>query len=122
MWVPTQGTKGSFTSDLVTLDQAGGSVIKVQVAAVIVTIARTPDDQDNNKATLAVLKNRSGKSGEVFRGINFNNGTSIISCDDVITFNNTNDWRNDSNKKAEERQINYVRQFQNDTSFDDLPI
>ena len=122
LWVPTQGTKGSFTSDLVTLDQAGGSVIKVQVAAVIVTIARTPDDQDNNKATLAVLKNRSGKSGEVFRGINFNNGTSIISCDDVITFNNTNDWRNDSNKKAEERQINYVRQFQNDTSFDDLPI
>lgn len=123
LWVPTQGNKGSFTSELVTLDQAGGSVIKVQVAAVIVTIARTPEDQDNNKATLAVLKNRSGKSGSVFRGINFNNGTSIISCDDVVTFNNTDSWRADSNEKAAERQINYIREIQNDMDFeDDLPI
>lgn len=112
IWVPTQGNKGSFTSDLVTMDQAGGSVIKIQAAHVILSIARTVEDQDNNKATLAVLKNRSGKSGKIWRGIKFNNGTSTISCDDVIEFDNALDWKEDEEKNAEKDRIRRVRQLQ----------
>lgn len=88
IWIPTQGNKGSITSpDVVTMDQAGGSIRKVQICQVVISIARSLDDIDKNKATLAVLKNRSGKSGEIFEGIRFNNGTSTISCDEVETFN-----------------------------------
>lgn len=87
IWIPTQGNKGSITNkDVVTMDQAGGSIIKVQVAQVVISIARTLEDIDNNRATLAVLKNRSGKSGVVLQNIVFNNGTSTVSCDDVMQY------------------------------------
>lgn len=90
IWIPTQGNKGSITSpDVVTMDQAGGSIIKVQAAHVVISIARSLEDIDNSRATLAVLKNRSGKSGTVFHNIRFDNGTSTISCDEVEEFDNS---------------------------------
>ena len=56
IWIPTQGNKGSITSpDVVTMDQAGGSIRKVQICQVVISIARSLDDIDKNKATLAVL-------------------------------------------------------------------
>ena len=90
IWVPTQGNKNSITSpDVVTMDQAGGSIIKVQAAHVVISIARSLEDIDNSRATLAVLKNRAGKSGTVFHNIKFDNGTSTISCDEVEEFDNS---------------------------------
>ena len=90
IWVPTQGNKDSITSpDVVTMNQAGGSIIKVQAAHVVISIARSLEDIDNSRATLAVLKNRSGKSGTVFHNIKFDNGTSTISCDEVEEFDNS---------------------------------
>ena len=90
IWVPTQGNKDSITSpDVVTMNQAGGSIIKVQAAHVVISIARSLEDIDNSRATLAVLKNRSGKSGTVFHNIRFDNGTSTISCDEVEEFDNS---------------------------------
>ena len=90
IWVPTQGNKDSITSpDVVTMNQAGGSIIKVQAAHVVISIARSLEDIDNSRATLAVLKNRSGKSGTVFHNTRFDNGTSTISCDEVEEFDNS---------------------------------
>ena len=90
IWIPTQGNKDSITSpDVVTMNQAGGSIIKVQAAHVVISIARSLEDIDNSRATLAVLKNRSGKSGTVFHNIRFDNGTSTISCDEVEEFDNS---------------------------------
>lgn len=87
IWIPTQGNRGSVTSeDVVTMDQVGGSFTKAQICQVVVSIARSLDDIDKNKATLAVLKNRNGKSGLVFEGIKYDNGTSTISCEEVETF------------------------------------
>lgn len=87
LWIPTQGNKGSITNkDVVTMDQAGGSIIKVQVAQVVISIARTLEDIDNNRATIAILKNRSGKSGVVLQNILFNNGTSTVSCEETIQY------------------------------------
>lgn len=71
------------------MDQAGGSIIKVQAAHVVISIARSLEDIDNSRATLAVLKNRSGKSGTVFHNIRFDNGTSTNSCDEVEEFDNS---------------------------------
>lgn len=87
IWIPTQGNRGSVTSpDVVTMDQVGGSFTKAQICQVVISIARSLDDIDKNKATLAVLKNRNGKSGAIFEGIRYDNGTSTISCDEVETF------------------------------------
>lgn len=87
IWIPTQGNRGSVTStDVVTMDQVGGSFTKAQICQVVISIARSLDDVDKNKATLAVLKNRNGKSGAVFEGIRYDNGTATISCDEVESF------------------------------------
>lgn len=86
IWLPTQGNRESISSELITADKMGGSMMKAHAAQVIISIARSLDDTKNQKATLAVLKNRSGMAGEVFNGIKFNNGTCTISCDEVIDF------------------------------------
>jgi hypothetical protein len=65
------------------MDKIGGSVKKAQIAHVIMSIARTVEDISNNKATIAILKNRAGKSGKVFNNVEFNNGTCRISTDNV---------------------------------------
>jgi len=85
-WVFTQGNKESFTSNFVNMAQAGGSVTKVQVGHVIISIARDMEGQRDNKANLAILKSRQGGSGQIWEGVKFNNGTSTISCDEVIEF------------------------------------
>lgn len=82
MWIPSQGTKDSINLDIVTMDKIGGSVKKAQIAHVILSIARTMDDVENNRATIAILKNRAGKSGKIFDNVYFNNGTCKISTDD----------------------------------------
>lgn len=105
IWVPTQGNKGSINSpDVVTMDQAGGSIRKVQVAQVVISIARSIEDIDNSKATLAVLKNRSGKSGLVFRDIKFDNGRSTISCDEVKEYDSAKAYHEDM-KIVEQQQL-----------------
>lgn len=86
-WIPLQGTKDSVGAELVTMDKAGGSFKKIQVAHLVISIARSNEDIAENKATLAVLKNRSGKAGKVFNNVDFNNGTCRIStadCDDSL--------------------------------------
>ena len=83
MWIPSQGTKDSINLDLVTMDKIGGSVKKAQIAHVIMSIARSVDDISNNKATIAILKNRAGGSGQVYNNVDFNNGTCRISTDNA---------------------------------------
>ena len=112
IWVPTQGNKNSITSpDVVTMDMAGGSIIKVQAASVIISIARSIPMQAENKANLAVLKNRGGMSGIVWKNIKFNNGTSMISCDEVIEFNDLVAWHEDEEKEKEKNRIDMTRQI-----------
>jgi len=86
IWIPSQGTKDSINLELVTMDKIGGSVKKAQIAHVIMSIARTVDDIAANKATIAILKNRAGKSGKVFHNVEFNNGTCRISTDNTDEF------------------------------------
>ena len=113
IWVPTQGNKDSITSpDVVTMNQAGGSIIKVQAAHVVISIARSLEDIDNSRATLAVLKNRSGKSGTVFHNIRFDNGTSTISCDEVEEFDNSErKWTVEAEKLKEQNYKNTVSEL-----------
>lgn len=77
-WIPTQGNRDSIASEIVTMDKAGGSLKKIQIAHIILSIARSTEDIANNKATMAILKNRAGLSGKVWTGVSFNNGTCRV--------------------------------------------
>ena len=98
IWIPSQGTKDSINLELVTMDKIGGSVKKAQIAHVIMSIARTVDDIANNKATIAILKNRAGKSGKVFNNVEFNNGTCRISTDNTDEFDSLFELKKKENK------------------------
>lgn len=110
IWVPTQGSRESIESELVTVDKGGGSIKKAQVAQVIISIARTLDDRENNKATLALLKNRSGLGTKIFRNITFDNGRSIIICDDVEELDSLKKW-SDEEEKINERNKQELNMF-----------
>ena len=106
LWVMTQGNKESFVAKVVGMNQGGGSLTKVQIGHVILSIARSQEDIDNNIATIAMLKNRQGKSGPVFEGIKFNNGTCTISCDDSIEYQNEEAFAEIMASKQEEMYHN----------------
>lgn len=110
IWIATQGNKDSINSpDVVRMDQAGGSIMKVQVAQFILSIARALEDIDRNKAVISILKNRSGKSGKIFNNVKFNNGTCTISCDDIEEYDDALVWQEASTKMKEESMINMTR-------------
>ena len=109
IWIPSQGTKDSINLELVTMDKIGGSVKKAQIAHVIMSIARTVDDIANNKATIAILKNRAGKSGKVFNNVEFNNGTCRISTDNVDELDSLFELK----KKQQDAQLNTQKEIFN---------
>ena len=89
------------------MDKIGGSVKKAQIAHVIMSIARTVDDIANNKATIAILKNRAGKSGKVFNNVEFNNGTCRISTDNVDELDSIFELK----KKQEDIRLNTQKEI-----------
>ena len=109
IWIPSQGTKDSINLELVTMDKIGGSVKKAQIAHVIMSIARTVDDIANNKATIAILKNRAGKSGKIFNNVEFNNGTCRISTDNVDELDSLFELK----KKQQDAQLNTQKEIFN---------
>lgn len=80
-WIPVQGNKESVNQEIVTMDKAGGSFKKIQIAHIVISIARSLDDIEANIATFCVLKNRAGQSGKIFSNVYMNNGTCIINSD-----------------------------------------
>ena len=118
MWVPTQGTKDSLNSELVTMDKAGGSFKKIQIAHVVISISRTIEDIDKNLATIALLKNRSGKSGRVMEGVYFNNGTCKIDTGIAITREDMSEYNDAEEDKKRELQSQLLsRKKQNDINW-----
>lgn len=101
LWVPIQGTKDSLGAELVTMSQGGGSVKKIQIGHIIMSIARTMESIERNLATIAILKNRAGKAGKVFNNVEFNNGTCRISTDNIDEFNMV-EYNEDKQKQREQ--------------------
>ena len=110
IWVPTQGTKDSMNSpEVVRMDQASGSAKKVHVAQLIISIARAIDDIDKSRAVVSILKNRSGKSGKIFKNVYFDNGTCTISCSDVEEFDDGLAWEDEANRIKEDTKLKMLR-------------
>ena len=104
-WIPIQGTRDSVNAEIVTMDKAGGSFKKIQIAHIVMTIARTTEDIENNLATIAILKNRAGCSGKIFNNVEFNNGTCRISTDNVAEFDSMAMF----NKKKKADEVEFQR-------------
>ena len=108
VWVPTQGSRDSIVAEIVTVDKGGGSIKKSQVAQVIISIARTLEDRENNRATLALLKNRSGLGTKIFKNIKFDNGRSIVVCDEVEELDSLKQWDEEQKKINQRNQEEMV--------------
>lgn len=108
LWIMTQGNKDSFAAEIVKMEQAGGSITKVQIGHVIISIARSLDDIDNNRALIAMLKNRQGKSGTKYK-VMFYNGTSTITCELVDEWDSEFDYQEDTKRLEEEARNNATR-------------
>ena len=84
IWVPLQGTKDSVTSEIVGMNQSGGSFSLIQIAHIVLSVARDVTvDVPLNRATLALLKNRAGGAGNAWKNIRFNNGICFMSTEVV---------------------------------------
>jgi len=113
IWIPVQGTKDSLNVEVVTMDKAGGSFKKIQIAHIVMSIARTVEDIEESKATIAILKNRAGKAGKVFDNVEFNNGTCIISTDNVDEFNGMLAFKKDRDKDIQDKIVNIMNRQKN---------
>lgn len=101
LWVPTQGNKDSLSAEIVTMENAGGSFKKMQIAHIVISIGRAIEDIANNIATIAILKNRSGKSGKVMNGVYFNNGTCRIDTTNSVHYESLKESKDDAEMKKE---------------------
>lgn len=115
-WIPTQGSRDSIASEVVTMDKAGGSLKKVQIAHIILSIARSTEDVANNRATLALLKNRSGCSGKIWNNVYFNNGTCIINMDNVDEFDSMLTFDNNKQEDLAKSAKNLLKAYKQEHS------
>lgn len=77
-WTAIQGNRGSIGAQVVEANMIGGSIKKGQIGHFIVSIAKTLDQKEEGRATMAILKSRFGKDGVIFEDIVFDNATITI--------------------------------------------
>lgn len=77
-WTAIQGNRGSIGAQVVEANMIGGSIKKGQIGHFIVSIAKTLDQKEEGRATMAILKSRFGKDGVIFEDILFDNSTITI--------------------------------------------
>ena len=85
-----------------------GSIKKQQIAHVIISVARNLDGQNSNSATMCVVKNRGGLAGKTFHNIIYNNGTCMISCEEMEEYD-LPDWEKKEEELDEKRRTDMAR-------------
>lgn len=91
IWVPVQGTKGSIGQEVLTLAHAGGSVSKTQIGHVVITLARTEEQRNQNRMTLSIGKLRATKVRRTkFPNIRFDHGTCKFDMSELVDEDSVN--------------------------------
>ena len=68
---------------LLGLSSGGGSVKKIQIGHVIITLARTQEQKKNHRVTISLEKFRAGRMDDsVMPNVKFNNGTCRFEIDE----------------------------------------
>jgi hypothetical protein len=81
-WTAVQGNRQSVGAEFVRSDQMGGSIKRAQKTHFLMSIARSPEQKQNNTANMQILKARFAKDGFQFENAIFNNDTLEIRCID----------------------------------------
>ena len=105
LWIPTQGNRTSINAEVNGNENVGGSIKKPQIAQVVLSIARTQDDLNNNRATISINKNRTGKAGAALNGIYFNNGTCTVKVENLIEFDTILAYNEYAQQEEEKRKM-----------------
>ena len=77
-WTAIQGNRSSIKANVVEADMIGGSIKKGQIGHFILSVAKSLEQKEEGRATLAILKSRFGKDGVIFEDILFDNSTIQI--------------------------------------------
>lgn len=85
IWTATQGGREAISSEVVGIEQMGGSIKKAQIAHVILTLGKTNEQKEHNLATIALAKSRIGKDGIIFQNCKFDNEYLIIDTESQNT-------------------------------------
>ena len=96
-WTAVQGNRSSIGADVVEAHQIGGSIKKGQIGHFIMSIAKTLEQKESGRATIAVLKSRFGKDGVIFEDCVFDNGKVHIDTDDQVSFLGFEDVKKEKN-------------------------
>lgn len=78
IWIPIQGSKDSVDAEFVNMAQGGGSFKKVQIAHIVMSFSKTPEQRERGDVmNVSINKFRAGAivGGGRIRDIEFNNGT-----------------------------------------------
>ncbi len=82
-WTAIQGNRSSIGANVVEADMIGGSIKKGQIGHFIMSVAKTLEQKEEGRATLAILKSRFGKDGIIFEDIIFDNGSLKIDTEET---------------------------------------
>ena len=82
-WTAVQGNRSSIGANVVEADMIGGSIKKGQIGHFIMSVAKTLEQKEEGRATLAILKSRFGKDGIIFEDIIFDNGYLKIDTEET---------------------------------------
>lgn len=111
IWCPIQGTKDSFDKEILGLSSAGGSIKKVQIGHVIITLARTQEQKKRHEVTISIEKFRPGRMDDpVISNVRFNNGTCRFEYDESQdeTLNYVQELENNEMQRARELAVDNV--------------
>lgn len=105
-WTAIQGNRSAIQSEVVEMDQMGGSIKRGQVGHLVISAAKTLQQKELGLANMAILKSRFGKDGIIFKNMTFDNGRVIFDCKEsnLVTSLGFEQERNEASEvKARER-------------------
>lgn len=91
----------AINANVVEANMIGGSIKKGQIGHFILSVAKTLEQKESGRATLAILKSRFGKDGIIMEDILFDNGTLKIDAEDSSDVSFLSFEKNEEKKKSD---------------------
>ncbi len=104
IWVCTQGNRDSLSAEILTSDKNSGAFAKNSVSHIIIGIARTTEDAQQDKCTISLNKNRAGRDTKVFSDVKFYNGTCTFDTSQCHEFRDMTEFQSYQDKDMRSTQ------------------
>ena len=106
-WTAVQSGRAGLSSDIIHLDNMGGSIKRAQVGHLVISIAKSLQQKELGLATIAILKSRFGIDGIVFENCTFDNSRVHIdtSKKNIITTFDYEEEKNDGESSSNRERV-----------------